>query len=201
VLYDPGRTDTSGPYDVPTRPPSRPCRRLSRVVLSRLNSTALALAVYASQWSLLAPTQDSLPAAGQALPGGIGYPQGSDERFQTVFLLLSQVFLAQGRITQRLVGGIANKAGPRPFVCRLMARSGAFPELPNRSFFCLKVDMRCMASIDCFVFGTGGCPRVSETNCRKGGIRSGLWSDIRFRIFSSQEHWPGICAAAGRTRI
>ena len=45
-----------------------------RVVLSRLNSTALALAVYASQWSLLAPTQDSLPAAGQALPGGIGLP-------------------------------------------------------------------------------------------------------------------------------
>ncbi len=27
-------------------------------------------------------TQDSLPAAGPALPDGIGYPQGSDERFQ-----------------------------------------------------------------------------------------------------------------------
>jgi hypothetical protein len=26
-------------------------------------------------------TQNSLPAAGQALPGGIEYPQGSDERF------------------------------------------------------------------------------------------------------------------------
>src|SRR5437660_8629561 len=26
-------------------------------------------------------TQNSLPAAGQALPDGIGYPQGSDERF------------------------------------------------------------------------------------------------------------------------
>src|SRR3954469_9160654 len=26
-------------------------------------------------------TQDSLPAAGQALPDGIGYPQGSNERF------------------------------------------------------------------------------------------------------------------------
>ena len=25
--------------------------------------------------------QDSLPAAGPALPGGIGYPQGSCERF------------------------------------------------------------------------------------------------------------------------
>jgi len=61
-----------------------------RVVLSRLHSTALALAVYASQWSLLAPTQDSLPTAGQALPGGIDYPQGSNERFQTVVILPSQ---------------------------------------------------------------------------------------------------------------
>src|SRR3954465_10388472 len=26
-------------------------------------------------------TQDSLPAAGQALPGGVGYPQGPIERF------------------------------------------------------------------------------------------------------------------------
>ena len=91
VFFDPGRTDTSGRYGVPTRPPSRPCQRLPRVVLSRLNSTGLALAVYASQWSLLAPTQDWLAVAGQALPGGIGDPQGSDERFQTVVLLLSQV--------------------------------------------------------------------------------------------------------------
>ena len=27
------------------------------------------------------PTQDSLPAAGPALPDGIGYPQGSNKRF------------------------------------------------------------------------------------------------------------------------
>jgi hypothetical protein len=60
----------------------------------------LALAVYASQWSLLAPTQNSLPAAGQALPGGIGYPQSSYERFQTVVILLSQAFLAQGHFTK-----------------------------------------------------------------------------------------------------
>jgi hypothetical protein len=30
---------------------------------------------------LPATTQDSLPAAGPALPDGIGYPQGFDERF------------------------------------------------------------------------------------------------------------------------
>jgi len=33
-------------------------------------------------------TQDSLPAAGSALPDGIGYPQGSSERFQRWFLHL-----------------------------------------------------------------------------------------------------------------
>ena len=36
-------------------------------------------------------TQDSLPAAGQTLPGGIGYPLGSNERFQPLHrFLLSQ---------------------------------------------------------------------------------------------------------------
>src|SRR5271157_285704 len=39
--------------------------------ISGLDRTALGLAVYASQWRSPAATQDSLPAAGQALPGGI----------------------------------------------------------------------------------------------------------------------------------
>jgi hypothetical protein len=60
-----------------------------RVMLSGLNDTALVLAVYASQGPLLAPTQDSLPVAGWALPGGIGYPQGCDERFQRCYTLSS----------------------------------------------------------------------------------------------------------------
>jgi hypothetical protein len=50
--------------------------------ISGLNSTASTLAVYASQWLSPAPTQDSLPDAGQALPGGIGYPQGSEKGLQ-----------------------------------------------------------------------------------------------------------------------
>jgi hypothetical protein len=33
-------------------------------------------------------TQDSLPAAGPALPGGIGYPQGSNKRFHIGMILL-----------------------------------------------------------------------------------------------------------------
>ena len=56
----------------------------SRNDLSRLNRTAFDLAVYASQCGLLHPTQDSLPAADPALPGGIGHPQGSNERFQAL---------------------------------------------------------------------------------------------------------------------
>ena len=39
--------------------------------LSTLNSMAFGLAVYASQCGLPRPTQNSLPVAGQALPGGL----------------------------------------------------------------------------------------------------------------------------------
>ena len=40
-------------------------------------------------------TQDSLPAAGPALPDGIGYPQGSDERFRAISCPPLPSFLAQ----------------------------------------------------------------------------------------------------------
>jgi hypothetical protein len=40
-------------------------------------------------------TQDSLPATGQALPDGAGYPQGPNERFpRYIRFPLSQAFLA-----------------------------------------------------------------------------------------------------------
>jgi hypothetical protein len=45
-----------------------------REVISGLDPTASALAVYASQCGSLRPTQDSLLAARPALPDGIGYP-------------------------------------------------------------------------------------------------------------------------------
>jgi len=69
-----------------------------QTVISGLNRTALALADYASPAALPQRTQDSLLVAGQALPDGIGYPQGFYERFSSCFLhlvLLSQAFLAQ----------------------------------------------------------------------------------------------------------
>jgi len=42
-------------------------------------------------------TQDSLPAAGPALPDGVGYPQGSSERFQVCGCPPFLSFLAQGQ--------------------------------------------------------------------------------------------------------
>src|SRR5262249_52920199 len=100
MFFDPGGTKYTRPSGVLARPPECPSRRLPRVILSRLNGTALALAVYASQWPSLTPTQDSLPAACQALPGGIGYPQGSNERVEgsssTSFPPLPSFDLAQG---------------------------------------------------------------------------------------------------------
>ena len=65
-------------------------------MFSGLDHTAFDLAVYASQGKSPDPTQDSLLAAGPAFPGGIGYPQGSNERFPSSRLFLpSRAFLAQ----------------------------------------------------------------------------------------------------------
>jgi hypothetical protein len=50
--------------------------------LSRLNHTALQLAVYASWCGLPRPTQDSLPAGGQPLPGRVGYLLDPNRRFR-----------------------------------------------------------------------------------------------------------------------
>ena len=60
-------------------------------MISGLNRTAFDLAVYASQWQLPDTTQDSLPAAGPALPDGIVYPQGSCEEFQAVLSSLPEL--------------------------------------------------------------------------------------------------------------
>ena len=82
LLSDPGRTNAPGPKGAPARPPPGRRRRLPRGGVFRGSITR--------PWHWLstlrrtdcsATTQDSLPAAGQALRGGIGYPQGSEKRF------------------------------------------------------------------------------------------------------------------------
>ena len=84
LLSDPGRTNASGRYNAPARPPLCPRRRLPH---SYFRGSITRLRHWLS--TLRRPgrpdtTQDSLPAAGQALPDGLGYPQGSIERFQGV---------------------------------------------------------------------------------------------------------------------
>lgn len=84
------------------------------ISLSWLNHTAFALAVYASQLSSprrdCTATQDSLPAAGQALPGGIGYPQGCFVRFRSAGL--HNVLL-----TQACPGATQMECAPRAGRC------------------------------------------------------------------------------------
>jgi hypothetical protein len=82
VFFDPGETDSARP--------------LRRVGAAPVSMQAKGSRGYCSRGSIARPehwlstlrrvglptaTQDSLPAAGQALPGGIGYPQSSNERF------------------------------------------------------------------------------------------------------------------------
>ena len=56
------------------------------------------------------PTQNSLPAAGQALPDGIGYPQGPDERFQTCVLRI--IPLSQALPGARTLRMCESRSGP-----------------------------------------------------------------------------------------
>lgn len=89
LFSDPGGTSPPGQYRRLTRPPSFRRRRLAA-----RNGFRGSIARLSSSLSTLRPagrpdgTQDSFPAAGHALPGGIGYPQGSYERFQSCFLHL-----------------------------------------------------------------------------------------------------------------
>src|SRR5690242_18364398 len=55
-------------------------------LISGLNGPARTHAVYASPGRSPHRTQDSLPAVGQTLPGGLSVPLGSSERFLRCFL-------------------------------------------------------------------------------------------------------------------
>src|SRR3954464_11004000 len=85
-----------------TRPPRLTKARARRDEISGLNRTAFDLAVYASQWKSPATTQDSLPAAGPALPDGIGYPQGSIKRFQAELSSFSELLGARSDLVFKL---------------------------------------------------------------------------------------------------
>jgi hypothetical protein len=79
---DPGRTDDIRPYDATDAAPVMQTTKATHdEVFSGLNHTASTLAVYASPAVSLQKTPDALSAVGQTLRNGIGYPQGSYERF------------------------------------------------------------------------------------------------------------------------
>ena len=99
LFSDPGRTAVTRPLQCSGMAPAMatakaPTIRHFRGSIARLGHSLSTL----RRASHLAATQDSFSGAGQALPDGIGYPQGSDERFPSCFLhlfLLSQAFLTQ----------------------------------------------------------------------------------------------------------
>ncbi len=95
LLSDPGRTNASGHNDASARPPLCPRRRLPH---SYFRGSITRLRHWLS--TLRRPgrpdtTQDSLPVAGQALPDGLAYPQGSIERFHDISYFLLSILLSQ----------------------------------------------------------------------------------------------------------
>ena len=87
--------------------------------------------------------QDSLPAAGPALPGGIGYPQGSCERFHGCNDSPFPSFLARCQFVHlRRVGhgnpGRVDLGGYPP-------RPSTHPDVQNSSIRFLTPRLRCMA--------------------------------------------------------
>ena len=98
--------------------PAQTTTKAPALRLSRLNHTASALAVYASQWWIAPPPRKTrfwLP--GQALPDGLGYPKGPGERFQSHRLRLHDLIpLSQASWRKvRLVILLGGDDGVAPF--------------------------------------------------------------------------------------
>lgn len=97
-LSDPGGTPPPGLFGDAVLPStvfnaSAP----TNLVISGLYHAARMLAVYASPQQLPTAAQDSLPAGGQPLPGGNGYPLDPSRNFTTASLRpipCDQTFLA-----------------------------------------------------------------------------------------------------------
>jgi hypothetical protein len=142
LVSDPGGTSAPGHYRRLTRPPSFRQRRLAarngfRGSMARLSSSLSTLRTAGRPDG----TQDSFPVAGHALPGGIGYPQGSSERFQSCILhlvLLSQALPGATKMPswQRSspvdrsflsVGGLRRSRGPVPTANAILAGSLHLP--------------------------------------------------------------------------
>lgn len=101
LLFDPGRPHASG-HTMRRRGPRYVHNEGSREYSFRGSITRLRhwLSTLRSA-GYPYTTQDSLPAAGQALPDGLDYPQGSIERFHVVSYMRSsfpKLNVAQGQV-------------------------------------------------------------------------------------------------------
>jgi hypothetical protein len=124
VFLDPGRPPMPGVAALGHGPSARSDGgRAARSLISGLDSTAFALAVYASSSGSPRPTQDALPAACQALPGGIGSPQGSYERFP-IALPPSPTY-PDARTTEAQPPGAPSRTAMPPTTARRPPRSAA----------------------------------------------------------------------------
>ena len=86
----PAGPNTPDQFGASTRPPLKSERRLPRLDSFRGSITRLRHSLSTlRREDRSSTTQDSLPAAGQALPVGFGYPQGPDERFRDISYISS----------------------------------------------------------------------------------------------------------------
>ena len=102
LFLDPGRTAASGHTTTAAWPPFMATTRAPTIrKISGLDSRAWARAVYASSLGL--PQDDARLASGclASFPGGIDYPQGSNERFPVCFL--HPVLPSPACLTQRQI--------------------------------------------------------------------------------------------------
>ena len=88
MFRDSGRTAYTRPIQCSSMALGRSKAKAPTKGLSTLNSMAFGLAVYASPSSLPPPAQDSLPAAGQALPDGLSTRKVPMKGFKVVLYIL-----------------------------------------------------------------------------------------------------------------
>ena len=112
----PAGPDAPGHCGALTRPPVRQGRRLAagRYLEAQWHGLGTGCLRFAVALTV-PPTQDSLPAAGQALPGGIGYPQGPYERFPRCsrYIFSSSPKLAWRNVRNRYRCGATRPPGSR----------------------------------------------------------------------------------------
>jgi hypothetical protein len=117
VFLDPGRPPTPGQRGIGARP-HRSFRRWARCekLISGVDSTAFALAAYASSSGSPRPTQDSLLAAGQLYQVGLVTHRAPLKGFRPRFLL------SQPIRTQERQGSVA---GPAAMTFKLLGRNAS----------------------------------------------------------------------------